>query len=294
MAARGSTSASMCGSETAMTATSRLNSAPASGSKDGLALRQFFALWRQAPARPPWTTAAVISAIILTGAVFAMLAATGVLADAAVARAAAALPPTTVAFFRVVTKYGESGYLLALSAALVLVLIGVLQRRWRRRIALAAALLCGRAAYFFVVIALSGIVAQLVKHLIGRARPSLMPQLGAFHFDLFSIRTSLASFPSGHATTVFAAATALALFVPVWALPLFAGATLIAASRIAIGAHYLSDVVAGSLLGIVCAILVARAFAHRALVFENSGNRLAPRGRGLIMALVRRTWSRRP
>jgi membrane-associated phospholipid phosphatase len=292
MAARGSTSASMCGSETAMTVTSRLHSAPASAPKDGLALHQFLVLWRRAPARPPWTAAAVISAVILTVAVLAMLAATGIFADAGVARAAAALPPAAITFFAAVTKYGDSGYLLALSAGLVLVLMAVLKGRWRRRIALAAAILCARATYFFVVIALSGILAQLIKHLIGRARPTLMPQLGAFHFDLFSIRASLASFPSGHATTAFAAATALAFFVPVWALPLFAGATLIAASRIAIGAHYLSDVLAGSLLGIFCAILMARAFAHRTLVFESSGKRLAPRGRGLIIALIRRSGSR--
>ena len=117
-----------------------------------------------------------------------------------------------------------------------------------------------------------------------------MPQLGAFHFDLFSFRASLASFPSGHATTAFAMATALSLVAPVWALPLFAFATLIAASRMAIGAHYLSDVLAGSGLGIVCTIVIAQAFARRGLVFRDGA--LMPRGRRLIVAILSRGWSR--
>jgi membrane-associated phospholipid phosphatase len=294
MAGRGSTSASMCGSETAMTVTSRANPTLTAASRGALGLQLFFKPRRQAASPPPWTVAAIISAIILTCGVGAILVALGILADAAVARAAAALPPPTVAFFRAVTRYGESGYLLGLSAGLMLALTGLLHKRWRREIRLAAALLSARASYFFVVIAGSGILAQLIKHLVGRARPSLMPQLGPFHFDLFSIRASLASFPSGHATTAFAAATALALFVPVWALPLFAGATLIAASRIAVGAHYLSDVIAGCLLGIGCAIFIARSLARRGLIFKNSGHGLAPRGDGLIFAVIRRAWSGKP
>jgi membrane-associated phospholipid phosphatase len=196
-----------------------------------------------------------------------------------------------VLFFAWITKLGDSAYLLIGSSAAT-ILFAVYARR--RQEAAAAAIAAGRCAYFFVVIAVSGLLAQLIKHFLGRARPSLMAQVGAFHFQFLSIKASLASFPSGHATTAFAAATALSLFAPLMALPLFATATLIAASRVAIGAHYLSDVLAGSVLGAICALAIAQALARYGLVFEAGPMGLMPRGSGLIGALQRGVGLRRP
>jgi undecaprenyl-diphosphatase len=62
------------------------------------------------------------------------------------------------------------------------------------------------------------------------------------------------SFPSGHATVSFACATVLALAVPRLSVPLYTLATLIAFSRIYVGVHYPSDVLAGAVLGIAIAI----------------------------------------
>jgi membrane-associated phospholipid phosphatase len=230
--------------------------------------------------------------LIGAAAVVIAIAATGWLADAALARAAAALPPATVLFFAWVTKLGDSAYLLIGSSAAT-VLLAV--RAWRRpETAAAAANAACRSGYFFVVIAASGVVAQLIKHCVGRARPSLMAQVGAFHFQFLSIKASLASFPSGHATTAFAAATAVSIFAPVMALPLFTAATLIAASRVAVGAHYLSDVLAGSVFGAACAVAIARVLARYALVFEVGAMGLVPRRSGLIAAWRRDIGLRRP
>jgi undecaprenyl-diphosphatase len=57
------------------------------------------------------------------------------------------------------------------------------------------------------------------------------------------------SFPSGHSITAFAVATALGLFYPQLLLVLLTAAFLIAASRIILGMHFLSDVVAGCAIG---------------------------------------------
>jgi undecaprenyl-diphosphatase len=62
------------------------------------------------------------------------------------------------------------------------------------------------------------------------------------------------SFPSGHATVSFACATVLALAVPRLAWPLFALAALISFSRVYVGVHYPSDVLAGAVLGVGIAI----------------------------------------
>lgn len=58
------------------------------------------------------------------------------------------------------------------------------------------------------------------------------------------------SFPSGHTLTAFAVAVAVGLFYPDLMGVLLFFAASIAMSRIALGMHFLSDVIAGSVLGI--------------------------------------------
>jgi undecaprenyl-diphosphatase len=58
------------------------------------------------------------------------------------------------------------------------------------------------------------------------------------------------SFPSGHSITAFAVAVTVGLFYPFLQPCLLVLALLIAASRIILGMHFLSDVIAGSALGV--------------------------------------------
>jgi len=57
------------------------------------------------------------------------------------------------------------------------------------------------------------------------------------------------SFPSGHTITAFAVAVSLAGFYPELSPGLFFCAISIAASRVVLGMHFLSDVLAGAALG---------------------------------------------
>ena len=63
------------------------------------------------------------------------------------------------------------------------------------------------------------------------------------------------SFPSGHTITAFAVAVALSRFYPDLATGLLFCALSIAASRILLGMHFLSDVLAGAAIGttVACA-----------------------------------------
>jgi len=61
------------------------------------------------------------------------------------------------------------------------------------------------------------------------------------------------SFPSGHAASAAAFTTAVVLELPWSAVPLVPLAGAVAASRVVIGVHYPSDVVAGVALGVAAA-----------------------------------------
>ncbi len=96
----------------------------------------------------------------------------------------------------------------------------------------------------------------------------MLEGVGAFHFDPVSWKNALASFPSGHSTTVFAAAVALGFIFPRARAAWLVAAVVIAASRVLVGAHYPSDVVAGAALGACVAYLLAWVFARRSICFD--------------------------
>lgn len=100
----------------------------------------------------------------------------------------------------------------------------------------------------------AGIVAQIIKQLVGRARPELW--LGAAHYA----PGSSTSFPSGHTVGAFALAGVLvfgsrSVTLRVVALLL---AIAVGMSRILAFRHWASDVTASAVVGLVVAWLVVR------------------------------------
>lgn len=87
----------------------------------------------------------------------------------------------------------------------------------------------------------------LLKNSLKRQRPIGLPA-----FITPSDRYSL---PSGHTAAAFLMATILAIGFPLCTPLLFGWAALVGASRLLLGVHYLSDLVAGALLGGGCAVL---------------------------------------
>ena len=138
----------------------------------------------------------------------------------------------------------------------------------------------GQAAYVFASVALSGLLVNVLKILFGRARPRLIDEFGALHFDPFTFGYLNASFPSGHATTVGAIAGILMVWYPRWSLPFVELGLFIAATRIAAEAHYPSDVVAGFLLGSFFSIVLARWLARRGVLFRIVPGKILPAAAG--------------
>ncbi|MFZ9915425.1 MAG: phosphatase PAP2 family protein [Phycisphaerales bacterium] len=108
----------------------------------------------------------------------------------------------------------------------------------------------------------SGLLVTLFK-LSGRMRPKLLLEQGLYGFKPFTTGYDFRSFPSGHATTCGAAFMVLALAFPRGRWPLLVVGVAIASTRVAITAHYLSDILAGLALGMACALLTDAVWRRR-------------------------------
>ena len=97
-----------------------------------------------------------------------------------------------------------------------------------------------------------GVLAALVlmiKFRVRRKRPE--GEWGTIYRN-----TDPHSFPSGHAARAFMIAVVATVLAPPWlAIALWIWAPLVALARVAMGVHYVSDVVAGAALGIVVALI---------------------------------------
>ena len=152
-------------------------------------------------------------------------------------------------FMVFVTDMGNLGAIwLVVAAALLL-------RGEERKtgIAIAAALVLAFVA--------GGIV---IKPLVARIRPCDIDTTVRLLID----RPRDFSFPSGHASSSFAAVTVLFLAGSTWRRPAAVLAALIAFSRLYLFVHYPSDVIAGILLGMLCGWLCAERWCQGPSLWE--------------------------
>jgi undecaprenyl-diphosphatase len=175
-----------------------------------------------------------------------LVAVTALVIDARVAGSAMLLKhPALDAVVGVLNPIGSGVILLVACAALGLLC------RWLRLARLHDAAWLGALAFVT-----AGLLEFSLKHLVGRARPDAA--LSTLSLNGPSFAPDVDSFPSGHATSVFAVATALASFYPRLAGPLYGLAAAIALGRIYLERHYLSDVLAGAFIGIAVATWLLR------------------------------------
>jgi membrane-associated phospholipid phosphatase len=120
-----------------------------------------------------------------------------------------------------------------------------------------------QALFVFSSVAVSGVVALLIKLISGRFRPTMFFTEGLYGFNFFNPAEDMNSFPSGHAATGLSLAFALSLFFPRYRFPLVCFGLLVAVSRTVTTAHFLSDTVAGAWVGIATVCLLQQAIVQK-------------------------------
>jgi membrane-associated phospholipid phosphatase len=166
-----------------------------------------------------------------------------------------------------ITRRGEGIEFLVVSGIILLLGIFVPTGSWRRSsiVRAEAAVLAAGFAFFSVVG--GGLVDLLLKNVIGRARPVLFETYGHLHFKLFAFSSTFASFPSGHSSTAGAMAMSLCLLFPRFRSVFIAMGVLICLSRLALHAHWASDIVMGWAVGIAFSYWLAHFLARRGILF---------------------------
>jgi len=206
-------------------------------------------------------------------------------ADGPLAEAAKRLPGWVHAAFAFATDFGKSGWFLWPTGILLVGIAAVASPALAPLSRLVLAAIAVRVGFLFAAIALPSLFATIIKRLIGRARPFVGDAADPFLYLPLSWPAAYASMPSGHATTAFAAAIAVGLVWPRLRMPMLVYAVIIAASRVALDAHYLSDVIAGAFVGTIGAFIVREWFARRHLGFVIDAN-------GATHALPGPSWPR--
>lgn len=106
--------------------------------------------------------------------------------------------------------------------------------------------------------ALSGIIAQVLKYFVVEARPAVLLKDSTYPYFIDNVTLhNLHAFPSGHTASAFALAATLCFATKNknTSLLFLVGAILVGYSRIYLAQHFMDDVLAGAVIGIVSSIV---------------------------------------
>ena len=151
-------------------------------------------------------------------------------------------------FFVQITKIGNSLWFFLLSVFLYLISF-LFKKNIKYRIAYNN--LKNFSVLLFLSVLTTGLLTQIIKHVVGRARPNHSTFQGYADLKFFSFDSSFHSFPSGHTSTIFVAALVMSLFIPKIKYFYLFFATLVAFSRVVVGAHFVTDIVGGVLISFI-------------------------------------------
>jgi hypothetical protein len=138
------------------------------------------------------------------------------------------------------SKIGDQGPLYAMSAGLLIAGVATRDRR-----------LAGSGVSMLAAIGAADLSKRLAKSLVSRTRPHVLLDDGRYDADAGgSDRKPEQSFPSGHTACSVAAARALSRNYPQAGTATGVAAVAIGVSRIAKGAHWPLDILAGAIVGL--------------------------------------------
>lgn len=173
-----------------------------------------------------------------------------------------------------ITNAGEAIWLLLPTFAIYLA----------ARIVWRSPLWAARALFVFSAVAVSGLAVDVIKPLLGRARPTLLFTQHIYGFSYLHLTAAYESFPSGHAACTAGAGLALGLLARRYRALWVTLGLLLGLTRVITTAHYLSDVLAGMLIAAWTVFALEPLFARHGVLF-GPARALQPAARRSALAL---------
>jgi membrane-associated phospholipid phosphatase len=205
----------------------------------------------------------VVTAVVLCS--FALL-------DRSVALQRGNIPEWLGPFSQFITRFGKADWILYPSGIALIALVFIAARGWPKTTLFRIYRWNLWLSFVFLGVGVPYLTSTIFKLAIGRPRPSQFAENGLTGFHPFAFDAVFASFPSGHATIIGAFAVVMTLLLPKFRAMFGIIAVFIGFSRVAVGAHHPSDVIAGLAIGTILAFLVAKWFAARGLLFLSANS----------------------
>jgi undecaprenyl-diphosphatase len=212
--------------------------------------------------------------LVVTVVTLAVIRFLAVYLDRPIALALRGVPPWLSDLGEWMTRFGRGDvYLYPLSVILLLAFYASRVLAGERRRA-AARFWAWVTLFVGLSVALSGLLNDVLKLIVGRPRPTTGPlESQPFTFDY-----AYQSFPSGHTAVAFGLALSVGLLWPRWRVPLLVFALAVGASRLILHSHYPADVLGGALVAWMTVTWLSGFMADRNLVFRrDSAGRLVPK-----------------
>jgi len=148
-------------------------------------------------------------------------------------------------FFRQITVLGDSKWYFVSSFSVIILCYFIKKKNYFHNYKNIIKICNNFSIFLCLSLITTGLITQLLKHIIGRPRPNYSSFDGILEFNFFNLNSEFHSFPSGHTSTIFVVSLVASFLLPKLKYFFISLAGVIAFSRIVVGAHFFTDVIGG-------------------------------------------------